>query len=89
MIGDYFTDYKIELDDQIIQWEKKILDPENIKVYSFYRYLRTKSEALASFYLRNDYDLRSEIYKTLRVIKRNETRNRKEINKNVDKPKEV
>lgn len=74
LIGDYFTDYKIELDDQIIQWEKKILDPENIKVYSFYRYLRTKSEALAGFYLRNDYDLRSEIYITLKKIKRTEMR---------------
>lgn len=89
MIGDYFTEYKIELDDQIILWEKKILDPENIKVYSFYRYLRTKSEALAGFYLRNDYDLRSEIYTTLIVIKRNETRNRKETNKSVDKSKQV
>lgn len=89
MIGDYFTDYQIELDDQIIQWEKKILDPENIKVYSFYRYLRTKSEALASFYLRNDYDLRSETYITLRKIKQKETRNKKEINKSIDKPKEV
>lgn len=89
LIGDYFTDYRIELDDQIIQWEKKILDPENIKVYSFYRYLRTKSEALASFYLRNDYDLRSEIYITLKAIKRKETRNKKEINKSIDKAKEV
>lgn len=64
----------MELDDQIIQYEKKILDPENIKVYSFYRYLRTKDEALAGFYYRNDYDLRSEVYITLKTIKRIEGR---------------
>lgn len=70
MIGDYFTEYKIELDDQIIQWEKKILDPENIKVYSFYRYLKMKDNALAEWYRTHGYDLRSEIYITLKKIKK-------------------
>lgn len=48
-----------------------------------------KDNALAEWYRSHGYDLRSEIYKTLRVIKRNETRNRKEINKSIDKPKKV
>lgn len=75
MIGDYFTDYKQELDDQLIQLNKKILDPENIKVYSFYRYLRNQDEAIAAFYYRNDYDLRTELYGYLKQIKRKKVKN--------------
>lgn len=77
MIGDYFTDYQNDLDDQLIRIERNLLELEDIKVYSFYSYLKKRDAAAASFYYRNDYDLRSEIYTYLRKSKRRKVKNDK------------
>lgn len=71
VIGDYFTDYKNELDAQLILYELKRLQPKDLKYFSFYRYLKLQDNALSQYFYRN-YDLDNftcEEYSKIRKLK--------------------
>jgi hypothetical protein len=69
LIADMFNDYQIALDNQIINFQKGNITRDEIKVYSFYRFLKTKNNALAEYYRTHNYNLTSEIYVQLYKLK--------------------